>query len=254
MTSNRAVSHAVGFVLVFSIIIASVGIVTTAGYDQLNEFRIDEQQQNAERAMTLLQQNAGEIQRGMSVRRSGEIDLIQGSLATIGTSTSRIQVNITDRTGPEVDFEGEYALSGARYRVGDTEIALEGGALLRSDPSGTSMAKSPPIRCTDDRALVSVVTFRNRSFNQVSGGTVTVQFAENRSVVRFPRNRTGVNSTEGRADVTVRIHSGFQNGWERYLSSDASGFEPTGVDGEFECKNVDRYTVVQSTIDLAFVR
>ena len=231
MTSERAVSHAVGFVLVFSIIIASVGIVMTAGYDQLNDFRTDEQQQNAERAMTLLQQSAGEIQRGMSVRRSGEIDLIQGSLGTIGTSTSRIQVNITDRTGPKVDFEGEYPLSGAIYRVDDTEIALEGGALLRSEPSGTTMTKVPPIRCTDNRALISVVSFRNESYTQVSGGTVTVQFEENRSVVQFPRNRTGVNSTEGRADVTIRVHSTFQDGWERYLRSEESGFEPTGQAG-----------------------
>lgn len=254
MSSDRAVSHAVGFVLVFSIIIASVGIVMTAGYDQLDDFRTDEQKQNAERAMTLLQQNVVEIQRGTSVRRSGEIDLNEGSLATLGTATSRIQVNVTDRTGPEANYRGEYTLSGAVYRVGDTEVALEGGALLRSQPSGTSMVEPPAFRCTDDRAMVSVVSFHNESFSQVSGGTVTTQLTENRSVVRFPLNRTGVNSSEGLANVTVRIHSDYDDGWTSYLESEESGFEPTGTAREYVCKDVERYSVVQTTIDIAFVR
>lgn len=258
MSDDRAVSHAVGFVLTFGIIIVSAGIVSTVGFNQLNQMKANEQTENSERAMKLLHQNMGEIQRGEAVQRSGELDLNQGSFSTLRPGESRILVNVT---GSNDDFHGEFRMAGTQFRIGESTIAYEGGALLRESPAGTTMVRSPTFVCTDDRAIVSVVSVHTDGYRQVSGGTATTKFALNSSTIEFPINRTGPNSTEGKSTVTIRLDSEHAEGWDRYLSSDESNWEP--INGapayDYECNGasgggVEQYSVIRTVIDFDVVK
>jgi len=260
-SDDRGVSQMVGFILIFGILITSVGIVSTVGFDQLDAIRDHEQDRNAERAVDLLGQNFDEIQQGQTTVRAGEFDLNDGSLGTLPASDSAIIASVESSGTPGADYEERIPLNALVYEFDDTRLAYEGGAVLRQDQGGTILLDSPSFACTDNRALVSVVTVDTESQRQIGDGTVTTRLQKNVSSIRFPLNRTGENSTEGTATVSVEIDSEFEQGWSRHLDENTE-WEPVGgmPTNEFVCDagpsgaDVDEYRVVQTRINLTYVR
>ena len=154
MWDDRAVSEVVGFILVFAIIIGSVGILYVTGFGAMEDFQQSEQSQNAERAMEALAENFDDIQRNDGVRyRAGELNLRGGTLATTDDGT-----NITITAGSDPLWEGE--VGSLTYDHEGTTIVYQGGAIIRDDPSGERIARPPAIRCTDEeepRAVISLL-------------------------------------------------------------------------------------------------
>ncbi|RLM84024.1 hypothetical protein D3D01_22575, partial [Haloarcula sp. Atlit-7R] len=64
--NDRAISESLGFVFVFSIIVLSLGLVSTVGFSQIEEVRNDQQLENAERSFRIVAQNIEELQTGQS--------------------------------------------------------------------------------------------------------------------------------------------------------------------------------------------
>ena len=58
---DRAVSDVLGYVLIFSLITSSVGVVYVAGYGSLDSLRNAERFNNAERAFDVLDSNLEEF-------------------------------------------------------------------------------------------------------------------------------------------------------------------------------------------------
>ncbi|MFC7136780.1 hypothetical protein ACFQRB_10335 [Halobaculum litoreum] len=72
---TRAQSDAIGFVLVFSLIVLTVGTVYAAGYPALQDLRSDEQLENMERAFEVLDDNVDDMAREGAPSRATEIKL-----------------------------------------------------------------------------------------------------------------------------------------------------------------------------------
>lgn len=257
---DRGVSQTVGFVLIFGILITSVGIVSTIGFDQLDTIRQNEQDRNAQRGMDLLAQNFEEIHQGQTTVRSGEFEITQGSLGTLPESQSAIRVLVSDTSGPQDDYEERIPLNALVYSFDDTAIAYEGGAVVRRDQGGAILHQQPSFVCTEKQALVSVVTIDTDGQRQVGEGSVTTRLRKNESTIRFPMNRTGENSTQGRANVTIEIDSEFDEAWARHLDEDTE-WDSVGslANNKFACEGpsgngVGTYRVVQTRINLSYVR
>lgn len=258
MMDDRAVTQTLGFALTFAVIITSVTIVAAVGTDQLETFRDSQELQNAERSMILVKSNVDEIQDGRAIARSGELDLDRGELDLLPASESRLRIRIENTTGPPVDYEETLVTSGLRYQLEDTTIGYENGAVFRAGQTGAAvMQRSPKFACTDDRALLSVVTIDGERDRQLGGGTVEVRVEHNTSSIRFPVNRDGANSTEGRANVTVDVvESPFASGWDQYFDGedgwtrDSDQFVCAGDSGN----GVSSYQVVQTRVTVTFTR
>ncbi|AGB15906.1 hypothetical protein Halru_1292 [Halovivax ruber XH-70] len=219
---DRGVSELVGFVIVFGIIIGSVGILYMTGFSAMGAVQEQEQTRNAERAMDALAENLNDIVEKEGVAyRSGEMSLREGTLSSTDNETT-VAVNV-----PGEDWIN--ASGTLSYQTGDTEIVYEGGAVVRSTESGDWTIREPPIRCTDDTAIISLV--------QLDVDETAVNAAGTRAISATHSDTTVHRFEED--EVTIRVDSPRAEAWERSLAAgewehrgdDADGIVTCDLDG-----------------------
>jgi len=234
---NRGISDLVGYVLTFSILIASVGIVSSFGFQQLEDMRQNEQLSNAERAFRLMERNLDEIQQSQAPVRASEIDLYQG---TITTNTSGAFANITIERESDVDpFRKNISLNDIRYEVREKVVAYESGSVFYSDQNSNDVLEDgPEMICTDDEAVLSFVTVQGETGQEyLTGGTVGITARLNSTELIYPRNRTGPDSVGDSKNVTVEFHSRYDDAWEVFFDDLSDEWENATVSSspKFTC-------------------
>ncbi len=147
--SRRAVSDALAFVLVFSIIITAVGVVYAFGMPALLTVQDAQQTESTITAFEALAVGIDDIQQDRSPRRAMDLSMGDRSLSVRTDTSLAIRVNGTTVT----------TIDGAITSTGGAapEIAYHGGAVIRQDHSGGVVRSAPQIRCHDDRAMISLV-------------------------------------------------------------------------------------------------
>jgi hypothetical protein len=177
---DRAVSDLVGFVLVFSLITMTVGVVYVAGFTGLEDARDAERVNNAERAFDVLAHNVEDSDRSGAPGRSTEIKL---SEAEIGFG-NRTNVSVTLRrdtndNGTYDDNTTTYERSSPIvYEAAGTRIVYENGAVIREQGDGAVMRRDPSIvfreRDGERSTVLSIVDLNQRSGGQVAGSTTVL--------------------------------------------------------------------------------
>ena len=239
---NRGVSHVVGYVLVFAVVMASVGVLYGSGVGTLEGVRDAEQVDNAERAVVALAQNFEAVDRGHAPGRAGEVRLGGGRLAVDETTEFRVRV---ERGGTVV--QERLGVGALVYEYDDTAIRYEAGGVFRVGEGGSVLARRPAFDCTDDRALVSTVSVRATDGTEAvsEDDTVVVVGRRAEAATVFPRSVTP--QTEG--DATVRfevVASPSAEAWGRYLTD--NGWTRSG--DTYEC-TADRAFVRRTILDVA---
>ena len=235
--TDRGVSDMIAFVIVFSLIITSVGITYTFGYSTLSDYQEDEQKRNAERAFVALSNNVGEIESGQIEARAGELRLAGGRLSV--EDDTQITVSSPSwslSNGTEARLSNQTARSFV-YEFEGTKVEYENGAVFRQDGDGRHiMLAEPEYRCGDSYASVSIVQFLPNDGALSSDGTVQVLAEQENAVLLYPANRTGTN--DATVDhVTVTVQSDKAEAWEEYF--DDTGWtvvDGSGQERTFKCE------------------
>ena len=224
--TDRAVSDVVGYVLVFSLIVATIGIVTTVGFATLEDRQSAEQLNNAERAFDVFANNADDIYRGGAPSRATEMRLAGGTLR-YGEPTELVV-----RDADDSDQNRTVRYTPLVYTDGDAEIAYEGGAVIRDDGHGGAMVREPPFRIHSERTLLPLLgTTRALGPTAVSrDGTVQVE------TVRTSRVPTTPTDLQDADEIEIEVDSQRQSAWNRYLERQAD----TDADWEYEGDGVLR--------------
>lgn len=207
--TDRAVSEVIAFILVFSIVVGSVGLLYMGGFMAMNEFADGEQLRNSERAMDSLGENLNDISRTEGVKeRAGELKLRDGVLST-GEESTNITVEAGGSTQLDLDDQELGALT---YKLDSNQISYEGGAVFSSNERGGNVLISKPqMLCERDTAIVSVVIIdANQQEIQSSDG------------LQVRANQTHVNTTTENfaslTDVTITIDSPrYEDAWQKAL-------------------------------------
>jgi hypothetical protein len=208
---RRAVSDLVGFTLMFSLIIASVGVLYVGGFGALTDMRGYERTAGAERSFDTLAANFDSMARG-DPARSSEIRLDGGSLSV------------------EDDVQIELFVDGARiatldprtlvYASDQTNIRYEAGGVFREEDGYGYTISGPTLSCTSDRAVVSVLELRpvRRSSVSRDGSVVVTGRVVDRELL-FPADVD--DGTTDATSVSVEV-SGTENvdAWKQYLEAD----------------------------------
>jgi FlaG/FlaF family flagellin (archaellin) len=230
-TDERAVSSVISFVFAFSFIILSVGLVYSVGFGALTEFQNDQQVAGATVTMESLGNSFEEIQRGGGPVRTSEIRLADGSIALTGGAVMNVTVSdgggntlaVTNSTDDPEKKTPTFVTRALSYRYDDTSVSYEGGAVFnRQDNGGTSVLRAPPIRCSSDVAIISVVSL------ELSGGVKSVDSRNTVSVEAIRRSQRLVypapnNTASDAASVTIDLTSSpNMEGWESYLDERAA--------------------------------
>jgi hypothetical protein len=207
--NDRAVSDIVGYVLVFSLIIATVGVVTTVGFGTLSDRQTAERINNVERAFDVFATNMEDVYRDGAPSRATEMRLAGGELRhgdpvriTIADANEN-KTNVTISPRPLI------------YADGDTEIVYVAGAVIRSEPESAVMIRNPPFYAHSEGAVFPLIeTFRTSGPSTVStDGTV-----------RVTSTARGVNTSVSEAfeqaeNYTITVESPRSDAWMRYFES-----------------------------------
>ncbi len=223
---DRAVSDVLAFILVFAIILGSVALLSTVGFQTMADYQEGERIRTADRAMVALADNFNDVLRHDGVtERYGELALRDGTVRT-GPDGTSVNVSI-DGTyiGSELNTDegGEFNLGRFEYGLGGDTVAYEGGGVVRAADGGSVFRERPQLRCdTDhDRAIVSLVAIQNPDDRSVQAdGRVGFRLTSvNReTVVREDVGEVSVNVTE--TEYETAWEGAFDNGdWSTATSS-----------------------------------
>jgi hypothetical protein len=236
----------VSFVLVFSLIISSVGIVTTVGFDSLEDVQRTQQAESS----AALMRSAGA---GINGVANGERPSFRSSLALSGgrlVVTNETTVGVVVRNGSGTPpLDESYRPNALSYRANDRNVTYQSGLLARgAERRRAVLLAGAGFRCEPGSyATVTLVRLRSGQGPAVAGGPVTVEAVDSRP--QPPRNRSGVvypNGTASPTEVVVTVDGPYERAWEDALTD--RGFSTT-AGGGLECA-ADRVYVRVPTVEV----
>lgn len=245
MTDRRGVSEAIGFVLVFSLVVSTVGVVYVFGVTDLQQARNAEQVNNVQRAFDLLAENVDELVSRSAPSRGTEIRLQGGTLST----GDPVYINVS---GAAVSNSSDTFATGAvgaapiQYRDDDTTISYAHGAVIRGQSDGSVFVRKPPFVLDGDRFVIPIVA--TQSTDRAIGGDATVLIRTENDLSDVVVARTEPQ------DVTVNVTSPRAPLWESYFVERGLICDPSTPTDVASCRadDVGSVYVVVVSVDVAF--
>jgi hypothetical protein len=233
----RAQSEILGFVLIFTLIVTTTGVVYVTGFSSLEDARTAEELTNVERAFDVLDDNMADITRRGAPSRSTELSLGNGGIA-FGEETN-VTITATNTSDPLDNRTVTVLTRPIVYRLDETTIRYTSGATIRSDRDAAVMRADPAWLVDDRRTVVPLLGVSRSGQTEALSGDTTI-------LVRAQRDSRSVPirfAPEGgaRANVTVRIESARAAAWKGFL--ERSGFDPVSPAGADPTDGVIAYTV-----------
>lgn len=234
MRDDRGVSEVVGFVIVFGLIIGSVGILYVSGFGAMNDFREVEQSRNTARALDAMAENFADLARNDGVAgRTSELNLRGGAIQTVEDET-----NVTVTVSNDTVFDD--SIGALTYEHDDRTFAYHGGGVFRATDAGGFALREPSVECTEvdgeRRAILSLVVVRGDEVRVIASG--------GRKITATKRNT--IVETGDKVEITVEDGSTYDEAWNRTLTD--AGWTPTATgDVAFEC-DADHSVVRITTI------
>lgn len=243
---RRGVSETVGFVLVFSLVLLTVGTVFTIGYGGLQDARDAERINNAERAFDVLVDNIGDITARGAPSRGTEIRLAEASIGP-GPPTL-LNVSGYNETNATLFSTGNYSLDPIVYEASDTRIRYAGGAVTRIQPDGSLLLQEPNYVISEKRVIIPVVQLSVE--DRTIAGSRTVLVRAERRIRNVEVDDSGVDR------LTIALSSPAADRWAAYLEGEGMDCSwPDGVDADrvvCETESLDRVQIVHFEIAVAF--
>jgi hypothetical protein len=235
--SRLGATEVLGFVLVFSLVASTTGIVYVYGFGGLQDARDATALDNAERAMDVFADNVRDIHHRGVPNRATEIKLYDAGLAL--EESTAWQVNVTaDGSTNTYSYDVEPLV----YTGGDTELVYSNGALIRADRDSAVMHREPPFvfRRTDGEnvTVVPLIETRSSTTQNVAGDTtvlVRTDLAISETIVERvgdyspPPSNLSVNLTVETTPERAVV-------WERYLDAEIAEAYGTSSDPNGHCR------------------
>ena len=240
--NDRAVSEAIGFILVFGIIIAGIGLVTMYAYPMLLQQQSSSNEQIMEKNMIVLQNDLKSLAYKTVPYSETSLSVGGGALTAYNMtySTSDAYFSIFDSNKPPIIAN---ELNPLTFYPGDlsyestdaqTRLSLENGAVVKMmlAENGSTMLAEPRwyYDSQTNSAVIYLIGF-NTSTNDVMGlegvGTVRMALVQtNYTLYNLPANDPVyvTYKPNGTADYSAA--------WDNYFTGTLE-MQPTAVPGEY---------------------
>lgn len=215
----RGQSEILGYILIFSIMIAGAGIIVGLGVTAINDTERGLSDDRAEKALTQFDSKAGLV-------ALGEADSQQVSFATEAGEQFRVNeddgwmaVTVENRSSEVSEDIMNVTLGSLTYTNEGTKLAYQGGGVWRADASGGSMISPPEFHYRNGTLTLPAVTVTG---DVVSGGDMSIRQAGETSIFPTSEKEDRLNPLEEhRVDVTVQ--SEYYRGWGQYFMDRTDG-------------------------------
>lgn len=210
---DRAVSEVLGYVLVFSLVISTVGIVTVAGLGELQETRNTEQINNAERAFDLLTTNMNDLAKRGAPSRSTEIRLSEAQLDV--SNPVVVSFRGVDDDTPSNNFTDSYDVWPIIYRSSNSEstVVYAAGTVFRTRGDSGIAVREPRFVASNGRLVVPLVQTRSTTTQSIGGATARLR------ATRVDTELLASDTTGLYDRVFVNVTSPRASIWEETLST-----------------------------------
>ena len=242
--NDRAVSEVIAFVLIFSIVITSVGLLYTAGFGSITEIQESETDRSAERAFGAMAVAFDDIQTGRGSQRAVDLELSGRTMSVDDSAALTAQID----SGPTISADGALV-----YGPGSgTEIVYQSGAVIRSDgPNSQLVSRAPRFQCADDHAVVSLVSLDGPSRSVSTDGSLSI-VANGPNPGESTIADVGHDFPVGSPPYDMSVDFGgsqYGTAWESYFQ-DAPGWTVSGTTAE--CTNVDTAYIRVVPLELTY--
>jgi hypothetical protein len=255
---DRGISDAIGFVLVFAIITASIAVFYATGFEELRDTRDQERTNNAQRAFDVFRSNMQDIAKRGAPSRATEIkvsdaQLYVGSERWINVS---LRYDVNNTFVGRTDDEGNQSYRPLIYETDERSgVVYANGAVFRQSGSvNYAIVQPPDYVFDDDRVLMTVMATtleRTDSPPSVSGSeTVLVRALAGNSQRptdppgEAPQGPSSIFDRTGFSyDILIEMRTPLAEAWARYFES--QGLDCTTSDDELSCETQESVRLVQ---------
>jgi hypothetical protein len=242
--TDRGQSEALGFVLVFTLVLATVSLLTVAGLGELQDVRDAQRVDNVHESMQVLADNVDELVVNGAPVRETELRLGSGDLAF----GEPVTISVSGHATADSDRNFSYEVSAwpLVYEAGgDQRVVYTAGGVVWQGRTGASMTNGPPVLVSPDGETLTVVQTRRTGETAAVGGTST-------ALVRAHRAVADLYEVNHRShEVAIRIESPRAEAWESLLADQLATTCTTPSDGVVSCTyEPDRLSISVVRIDL----
>lgn len=265
---KRGVSDVVAFVLMFSIIIAGVGLVSTGGFDQLTHFTNSQQLENSDRGMQAAASSVENLQQNSDTYREFDLSLGGGN---VWFNETKITL---DGSGDitEIGDDGTVSVNALEHRFelssGVTNLTYEGGAVFRTGSAITRY--EPAITVDEDRnqAIISLVNLTTDESIDRSGAFASeivlsptgvpqeAPVAADKQFISFSAERVDqqqVYETGNLSTLEVDVSkTAYPDQWAFYFD-DSERWEENGDEHVYTPSDIDSVLVRVTTVELSLL-
>jgi hypothetical protein len=218
----RGQSEVIGFILVFTTVLAATLAVGVFGLAALEDVRESTVANNGEVAMRTVGSDLESIFYGSAETRTTELTLDAATLAVADPTHIEVSVESTDAS-TSIDTDETWELDPLVYRSDDSAIHYENSLVLRQERAGSVAVTDSLFRMNDRQAVIPVVRTNTSAVASVRGGTRRITAYENGtgSLVRTSESLPAGDTLE--ISVTVSDISGREGAWARTLNDAYTG-------------------------------
>lgn len=249
-TNNEGVSEAIGFLIMFTIVLTGIAMVSLVGYPMLIETQISSDERNMEQAMIAIQNDMKILTFSNVPYRDSTIKVSGGTLSTISSASSGHTFTITDGAGVNIVYNpGEIQYISDE---GTAVLTLMNGAVMkRARLQGGSVMVAEPrwFFADDEKTLVMYLMTINADKKYYETGVGTVQMS-----MKTPPVTTDV-TYGGPTLITVTYapdpDDEYSVAWRNYLTGESVGFaeNPSGSNN-YQFTDVERLVVKEYDIKI----
>jgi hypothetical protein len=264
MRSNeRGVSEAIGFMLIFGMVIVGIGLVTLYGYPLLLQQQVGADEKIMEKNMIVLQNDVKSLAYKTVPFKETSLKIGGGSLTVYNSSysppSSTLQINngaIASYLPPDYTVNTEFTPGELRYESisAQTDISLQNGAVVlrprinQGSTSGSVMLADPRwfFDTSTNKMVINLIEFTSDSVMSKEGiGTVQMSLVGepyfNETIVPANQDIELVYTPDPTQDYSVAWDNYIWNTWNLPPSYKIlkNGVPGTGVPVTYTLKNAD---------------
>ncbi|WP_235808269.1 DUF7289 family protein [Methanoculleus horonobensis] len=247
--NDKAVSEAVGFVLILGIVISGIGLVTLYGYPVLVKEQSNTDVKNMERAMIVIQNDMKSLCFKNVPYKETSLQVSGGTFEVINASQYGCFINVTNGT---TLFQKNYTVGALTYRSdrGTAVTTLENGAvMIRQDGATGSAMLAEPRWFYDNSTDTLVIYIMNITTDTLmaKSGMTTVRMGLEGSETQSIPVAPGDNVT---VEYTSSPSGDYSTAWENYLTGASVGMQRSALNSYYERNDVKTLVIKEYRIKI----
>ncbi|MBA1342559.1 MAG: hypothetical protein C5S52_03065 [ANME-2 cluster archaeon] len=220
--SDRAVSEVIGYVIIFGIVILSIGMIYAVGFPVLRSSTDATQFKSIEQGFLILQTDLFKVALDQAPVRTTKLGTAEGGSLRSDPDACNLTIEITH--GGTRDNH-TIAMGNIEFNSRVGSVACENGAVVVKYQAGSVMLSNPRMfNSTDQGDILFSLVKINDSFSSRGGGIAQVTISN----PRFNESIFNTPAVYEKGDLRLKFDSVYSDAWERFIIDEFDTlFDPT---------------------------